>query len=93
MNVDKELKQLYGEASEEVGILRGFFLEAARDGSRRDLRSLSATLKDLRSVQVRILYAMLKLEEPSEEDLTTWLAGLPVKTAKKVEKWVAVHGR
>jgi len=74
----EEIVSEYNRMKPELNAIRRKFLQAIRTNNEKGARAYSATLKDYRSIQVRLLLAMAQLGvNPNDDDLAKLLSDLP----------------
>ena len=74
----EEIVSEYNQMKPELNAIRRKFLKAIRTNDEKSARAYSATLKDYRSIQVKLLLAMAQLGVRStDDDLAKLLSDLP----------------
>ncbi|HLE34460.1 MAG TPA: hypothetical protein VI698_01085 [Nitrososphaerales archaeon] len=73
----KEVVREYLRVNEELEIIRGKFFRSSRTKDRKSTTSYAATLKDYRSIQVKMLHALVSLGVKKSDDLVNLLSNLP----------------
>jgi hypothetical protein len=73
----KEVVKEYLRVNEELEIIRDRFFRSSKTNNHKGTRSYAATLKDYRSIQVKMLRALVSLGVKKSEDLVNLLSNLP----------------
>lgn len=72
----KEVIREYLRVNEEVEVIRKKFFRSSRTKNDKSTRSYASMLKDYRFIQVKLLYALVKLGVKKSEDLVNLLSNL-----------------
>ena len=73
----KEVVREYLRVNEELEVIRKKFFRSSRTKDHKSTRSYASTLKDYRSIQVKLLYALVALGVKESDDLVNLLSSLP----------------